>query len=251
MSSKNNFSIRMRTQDYGKLHSLDIPNPNTETVCKIPIIMNSCERWICHAIYPSFFSIFQLGDFGCYLVLVDNYGELYYFRGERNYSEIWVIDTIKDKLLKQQFTCSPQEIRTFAFSNNFIDILKSSYIPFDSIRYEANRSERPTIGIEKYVETLVQKNKDLIREYNAILSYEPPETPFKSLKDYYEGLLDQTNSILVIKYQPEESFKNSDLKIYCSWNNWLIGYNVNYYKDNETDEEFLYINLLEEDLYEL
>jgi hypothetical protein len=241
----------MCSQDYGKLHSLDIPNPSNETICKIPIIMSSSERWICHAIYPSFFSIFLLGDFGCYLVLVDNYGELYYFRAERHYSEIWVVDTIKDKLLKQQFICTPQEEKPFAFTNNFIDILKSSYIPFDSARYKINRSDKPTIGIEKYIETLLGKNKDLITEYNAMLSYEPPETPFKSPKDYYEGLLDQTNAILVIKYQPEESFKNTELKIYCSWNNWLIGYDVNHYKDNDTDEEFLYINLFEEDLDEV
>jgi hypothetical protein len=168
-------SVSTRTPNYGRVNSLDEQRQDG-SICSVPIHFDTNERWICHIIYPSFHSIFAKGDFGTYIVLVDNFGELYYWSGNRCYSEILVYpanDKDADIYKKEdmnKFIIKAKENRSFAFTDDFIDILKSSYIPFDSHRIECNRVDKPSIGIDKYVETLLQKNRKILEEVENLES---------------------------------------------------------------------------------
>lgn len=163
-----------RTKNYGRVNSLDEKRDN-DTICSVPIHMKSEERWICHLIYPSYHGILRKGDQGAYIVLVDNFGELYYWRGGRQYSDILVYpanDKEADNYRREdmnKFIIQPKEDKSFAFTDDFIDILKSSYSPQDTILFEANRSHKPTIGIENYVNTLLEKNKDIVNKIENLL----------------------------------------------------------------------------------
>ncbi len=201
------FSIYKRTKNYGRVDSLNQVNPNNETIYSLPIYMKSEERWICHIIYPSYFSIYQLGDFGCYITLVDNFGEIYYWTGGRQYSNITVCPAADKEadIYKREdmdkFIIQPKEERLFAFTDNFIDILKSSYIPYDSRRYEANRSNKPSIGIQEYINTLLKTNKNIVDEFEGLE---------KKLKEYTEDMEEQ------IDYKPLESSSTREVLLLAS-----------------------------------
>jgi hypothetical protein len=166
----------------------------------IPIHFTEKDRWIYHRFASP---PMGNGNWGSeIIVLVDNFGETYYFSESDSGNGYSVPSIISfNKEIKPESsnypslgcTCKSVENRDFAFTDDFIDILKAT----PDFGFSYGSREKQFQKIDEYVKTLIEKNKKTTisisrAELNVIEINRSKEKSDSKVK----GLLEENNTLV-------------------------------------------------------
>jgi hypothetical protein len=233
----------MRTPDYGKI--TEFKNQAGHGGINIPIHFTEKDRWICHR-----FASPQMGNgnWGSeIIVLVDNFGETYHFSEQDSGNGYTMTLTSYNKDMSVRSgnyriydgcSCISTEIRSIAFTDSFIDILKAT----------------PRIGLDS--------RKEIDNYINILRRTNYWEEDNKKGKVHYTEDEDCCPTgyinIYMYNFKENESTKYKGYEAYGSWDNWdkpceIISWDFKYYGNTKWIIELpeKYVKLGKKYLYKL